>query len=156
MYSWCWRNQNDVWYRSAGANPFLTPLYYMTSRCYHDITVSNPRAEQDISFLAKESPSIHCNFHRNETRTYVITGKCKNLVQWVQMLGFYKLIYSSFHCIVCFNQPCSIGTKSFASKKNKIGFRKSFHLSIVSLFIFSFSFLYSVLQDNIFSFLYCE
>ena len=33
--------------------------------------------------------------------------------------------------------------------KNKIGFRKSFHLSIIRLFIFSFSSLYCVWHDNI-------
>ena len=61
-------------------------------------------------------------FIEMETRTFVILCKGKNLVQWVQMLGFYNLIYSSFHRIVCFNQPCPIGTKSLASheKQNRI------------------------------------
>ena len=61
-------------------------------------------------------------FIEMETRTFVIICKGKNLVQWVQMLGFYNLIYSSFHRIVCFNQPFPIGTKSLASheKQNRI------------------------------------
>ena len=94
----------------------------MTSWCYHDITVSNPRAEKTTAFWQR-SPQVFTGiFIEMETRTFVIICKGKNLVQWVQMLGFYNLIYSSFHRIVCLNQPCPIGTKSLASheKQNRI------------------------------------
>ena len=94
----------------------------MTSWCYHDITVSNPRAEKTTAFWQRSLQVFTGIFIEMETRTFVIICKGKNLVQWVQMLGFYNLIYSSFHRIVCFNQPCPIGTKSLASheKQNRI------------------------------------
>ena len=94
----------------------------MTSWCYHDITVSNPRAEKTTAFWQRRLQVFTGIFIEMETRTFVILCKGKNLVQWVQMLGFYNLIHSSFHRIVCFNQPCPIGTKSLASheKQNRI------------------------------------
>ena len=87
-----------------------TPLYYMTPWCYHDITVSNPRAEKTTAFWQRSLQVFTGIFIEMETRTFVIICKGKNLVQWVQTLCFYNLIYSAFHRIVCFNQPCPIGT----------------------------------------------
>ena len=108
------------WKPAIKSTAHTTVLYDVMVLPWHHSFESTSR--KNNSFLAKESASIHWIFIEMETRTFVIICKGKNLVQWVQMLGFYNLIYSSFHRIVCFNQPCPIGTKSLASheKQNRI------------------------------------
>ena len=88
----------------------------------NDITVSNPRAEKTTAFWQRSLQLFTGIFIEMETRTFVIIGKGKNIVQWVQMLDFHNFIYSSSHRMACFNQPCPIGAKSFASheKQNRI------------------------------------